>query len=97
MWISGYVGKSVSTVADPFRASRQFERMIFGGVPEHPEPNAERQAHEHASTRVTGRSPHGCEYDVNAEAEGILIASIVYDDATCSVEYRYPSDAAGVR
>jgi hypothetical protein len=27
---------------DPYRASRQFEREVFLGVPEEPEPNAER-------------------------------------------------------
>lgn len=77
-------------MADPYRASREFERMIFGGVSEHPEPNAETHGHDHVSTRMTGRSSHGQGLHTPPAEDGTLIATITYNEVTGEVEYRRP-------
>lgn len=41
------------------RAIRRLEFLVFGGVPESPEPMFERDANPHAEGRITGRAIGG--------------------------------------
>lgn len=74
-------------VVDPYRASRQFERKVFGGVPEHPEPSAEREPNDHATDRLTGRSHEAAPGPVSKDG-WVLIATTVYDRAEGTITCR---------
>lgn len=65
-------------VSDPFRAIRQFERLLFRGVPEHPEPTWQRDSNEHVSQRMTGR-PASARASSRAPEQDLLVARVVYD------------------
>lgn len=75
------------TMADPYRATRQFERFLFDGVPEHPEPVWQRDLNAHATERYTGRPQHAPARDHDFEHGFRLVAQVVYsfEDETTTV------------
>ncbi len=72
---------------NPYRAFRRLERLIFRGVPEHPEPLWFRNDNAHVPERLTGRSQLSAGLPDDALNRATLIATIVYCPATEEVEY----------
>jgi hypothetical protein len=66
-------------MVDPYRASRQFERQIFRGVPEHPETTAERDRNANVHERITGSSQHKDRTIPGAQEGWELVGTIFYD------------------
>lgn len=61
-----------------FRAIRQFERFLFQGVPEQPEPTWERNISAHVEDRYSGKSQLLEQWDYYDTTEDQLIATIIY-------------------
>lgn len=73
-------------MVNPYRACRQLERLLFGGVPERPEPNWERDGFNgQVEDRETGRAL--LSYEAPDETQGRLIARIKYTADADEVEY----------
>lgn len=72
---------------DAYRAFRQFERLLFRGVPEQPEPSWQRDFHSLVPIRHTGKSQ--LPYEPLPQAKGELIATIVYRPNAEEIEYLY--------
>ena len=72
-------------MANPYRAFRQFERMLFRGVPEQPEPSWQRDSHALVPDRHTGKSqlPDGS----SGGTKGKLIATIKYRPKSKKILY----------
>ncbi len=64
-------------MSNPYRAVRQFERLLFRGVPEQPE--ALWTGHGHVNERETGRSLSGDEVPAEVTEEAVHWATVVYD------------------
>src|SRR5437867_1307687 len=74
-------------MTDPYRAARQLERKIFRGVPEQPEPNAERDRNAHVPERLTGSSQLS-DRRLPAAGEGwTLVATVIYNRDAGEVRY----------
>ena len=67
-----------SEVVDTFRAFRQLERLLFHGVPEHPEPNWERETYAHAGARHTGKSQLTNDFAATSDEEDRLVITVHY-------------------
>lgn len=59
------------------RITRKFERFLFNGIPEQPEPIWERDSHTNVSVRHTGRSQAASDYNNSGESK--LIGYYTYD------------------
>ena len=79
-------------MVDTFRANRQFERFIFHGVPERPEPTWERDSRGSFEGRYSGKShvsSQDQEYDLS---EDEIVATLIYDSDSQTVTVVYPGD-----
>lgn len=65
-------------MTNSFRAIRQFERFLFRGVLEQPEPTWERNTYAHVGDRHTGKSQLLERRDYYETGEEELIATIIY-------------------
>ncbi len=70
-----------------YRAFRQFERLLFRGVPEQPEPSWQRDFHSLVPIRHTGKSQ--LPYEPFLQAKGKVIATIIYRPEAEEIEYVY--------
>lgn len=65
-------------MANPFRATRQFERFLFRGVPEQPEAIWQRKPMAYVNDRTTGRSQFAEQHSYYESIEAEVIATIIY-------------------
>lgn len=79
-------------MANPYRAFRQFERMVFRGVPEQPEPISLRDGNAHVPERLTGRSQLGAALPANWSEGAVLLRTLVYRPASGQVDYEPPRE-----
>jgi hypothetical protein len=83
-----------------FRAFRRFERFLFKGVPEHPEPSWERNTSANVIYRHTGKSHILDRPNSHQKGEAKLIAKIIVRPDLKQVEIiredEKPKDASTV-
>ena len=75
---------------DPYSAFRQFERLLFRGVPEQPDSVWERDSSSLIDERRSGQSQLA-EDDSVAHPDDVLIATIHCDRAARVLSVTYPS------
>lgn len=74
-------------MANPYRAFRQLERLVFRGVPEQPEPLWLRDGNAHVPERLTGKSQLGGALPFGVLKGAKAVGTIVYRFATEEIEY----------
>jgi hypothetical protein len=79
-----------------FRAFRQFERFIFRGVPEIPEPIYEREVNGNTEERYTGKSGLPDNHNPEDQHQDKLIAIIHYNYESNEVNIDRISDESKV-
>ena len=65
-------------MANNFQTLRRFERFVFKGVPEAPEPNYQRELNSNVPDRFTGKSQLVDNQDPEADTGSTIIANISY-------------------
>jgi hypothetical protein len=64
---------------DCYRANRQYERLVFDGVPDHPETIYQRSTYSHVDERVSQKALYTDDTDLYEESEDEeVIATIVF-------------------
>ena len=63
---------------DSYRANRQYERLVFEGIPEHPETIYQRSTYSNVDERITGKSLLVDDSDLYDEPGEQVIATIIY-------------------
>ena len=63
---------------DSSDAARKFEKFVFHGVPEKPEPTFERDDYSQYTERQTGRTLNGA-VDRVAKGEWVVVGKVVVD------------------
>lgn len=76
---------------DYFADFREFERFLFRGVPEHPEPMWQRETNSISGERQTGRSQL-IRRRSNRITSGELIATITYDHDAHEIYIAFPGE-----
>lgn len=74
-------------MSDKHRINRKFERLLFDGIPERPEPSFQRELHADAGERHTLKPLNG---DLSSEdGERVVMAQLNYfiDEETIEIEY----------
>ena len=65
-------------MAENYKSLRRFERLLFSGVPEAPEPSYQRELNAIVPERYTGKSQLVDSNEVEESVDSILIAEITY-------------------
>jgi len=72
---------------NPFRAIRQFERLLFNSAPDRPEPTWQRNSYGISDNRLSGRLPQQYGILNEDEEETITIGYFKYDHENQSEEF----------
>ncbi len=75
-----------------FRAFRRFERFLFRGVPEHPEPNWEREINANIVDRHTGKSHLIKHQNSHQRRQAEVIATITFKPQERQIEVVHKCD-----
>lgn len=67
---------------------RKFERFLFHGVPDGPEPSFERDSYSHFKERSTGQSTKSAQNKLNLD--GAILLGYILDDFENKVEILIP-------
>jgi len=63
---------------DSYRANRQYERLVFEGIPEHPETIYQRSSYSNVEERITGRPLLLDDSDLQENLDEEVIATVIY-------------------
>lgn len=75
-------------MANPYEAFREFERMLFAGVPERPESMFQRNDHDSVSGRETLRSLVANRPNSVSLEGARLIGTVTYDSVAGTARFR---------